>query len=75
MARVGILALLLLASTLVFGDQTVHGYYRKNGTYVQPYHRTDPNQYRFDNYSSQGNVNPYTGQASHQPNEFSTPPV
>ena len=75
MTRVGVLALLLFASTLVFGDQTVRGYYRQNGTYVQPYHRTDPNQNRYDNYSSQGNTNPYTGQRGHQPNEFSNPPV
>lgn len=66
---------LLVLSASAFADQLVHGYYRRNGTYVAPYHRTAPNQYRYDNYSSQGNVNPYTGRAGHQPNEFSTPPV
>lgn len=39
------------------------GYMRNNGTYVQPYHATNPNQTRNDNYSTRGNVNPYTGQA------------
>lgn len=39
----------------------VMGYYRKNGTYVQPHHRSNPNSSRFDNYSTKGNYNPYTG--------------
>ena len=70
-----ILALLLLFSTSAFADQTVNGYWRRDGTYVAPYHRTEPNQYRYDNFSSQGNTNPYTGRQGTQPNEFSTPPV
>jgi hypothetical protein len=51
----------------------VNGYIRKDGTYVQPYMRSSPNAYKFDNYSSQGNTNPYTGQRGYAPNEFSTP--
>ncbi|MDO9533282.1 MAG: hypothetical protein Q7O12_14305 [Deltaproteobacteria bacterium] len=43
-------------------DTTVQGYTRKDGTYVQPHHRTAPDNSRFNNYSTQGNVNPYTGQ-------------
>jgi hypothetical protein len=42
-------------------DQYVHGYYRRNGTYVHPYHRSSPNGTAIDNYSYKGNVNPYTG--------------
>lgn len=38
------------------------GYMRRNGTYVSPYHATNPNQTRNDNYSTRGNINPYTGQ-------------
>ena len=34
---------------------------RRNGTYVQPHYRTSPNRTRTDNWSSKGNVNPYTG--------------
>lgn len=56
-------------------DHYVNGYTRQNGTYVQPHHQTAPNQYRYDNYSSQGNVNPYTGQAGTQRNEYSNPPA
>ena len=39
----------------------VKGYYRKNGTYVQPHYRSDPNGSTSDNWSAKGNVNPYTG--------------
>lgn len=46
-------------------DQRVTGYTRSNGTYVQPYHRTAPDNTMYNNYSSQGNVNPYTGQTGH----------
>src|SRR3990167_8036694 len=39
----------------------VRGHYRKNGTYVSGYHRSDRNSTVTDNYSFKGNVNPYTG--------------
>lgn len=39
----------------------VKGYIKKDGTYVAPSHRKSPNSTKFDNYSTQGNVNPYTG--------------
>ena len=40
----------------------VRGYYRSNGTYVQPHYRTAPNHTNWDNFSTLGNINPYTGQ-------------
>lgn len=54
---------LVSLSTVAQADQYVNGYYRNNGTYVQPYQRTAPNNTMQDNYSTRGNVNPYTGQA------------
>ncbi len=39
----------------------VSGYTNSNGTYVQAYYRTTPNTTRNDNYSTVGNVNPYSG--------------
>lgn len=42
---------------------SVKGYYKSNGTYVQPYNRTSPNKSLFDNYSTKGNYNPYSGKA------------
>jgi len=43
-------------------DTTVQGHMRRDGTYVQPYHRSAPDHNQFNNYSTQGNINPYTGQ-------------
>lgn len=42
-------------------DVYVNGYFKKNGTYVQPHFKTAPNSSMFDNYSTKGNYNPYTG--------------
>lgn len=39
------------------------GYVTKNGTYVAPSNATNPNDTKLDNYSTKGNVNPYTGKA------------
>ena len=54
---------MLSATGSASADETVGGYVRRDGTYVQPYHRTNPDTSRTNNYSAQGNVNPYTGQA------------
>lgn len=47
----------------------VSGYSKSNGTYVQGYYRTTPNSTRNDNYSTIGNVNPYTGKSGTQPRD------
>jgi len=39
----------------------VSGYYRKDGTYVQPHYRTNPDRNPYNNYSYPGNYNPNTG--------------
>lgn len=40
----------------------VRGYYKpRTGSYVMPHYRTSPNSSRFDNWSTRGNYNPYTG--------------
>ena len=44
-------------------DVAVRGYTKDNGTYVQPHHRSSPNEYKNDNWSTSGNSNPYTGQS------------
>lgn len=49
------------------GTVSVHGYVTKNGTYVAPYHRTAPDSTKLNNWSTQGNVNPYTGQPGTKP--------
>jgi len=45
-----------------FAQQYVNGYERSNGTYVQGYYRSQPDGTVLNNYSTRGNVNPYTGQ-------------
>ena len=40
----------------------VQGYYRSNGTYVQPHERSAPDNSYNNNWSVKPNVNPYTGQ-------------
>ena len=54
---------LAFISQFTFGQSTVYvgGHYRSNGTYVQPYYRTSPNNTVYDNWSTYPNVNPYTG--------------
>lgn len=43
------------------GSHNVSGYVKKDGTYVAPSHATNPNNSKYDNWSTKGNVNPYTG--------------
>lgn len=50
-----------------FAQVSVRGYYKSNGTYVQPYQRTAPNNTVNDNYSTRGNTNPYTGEEGTKP--------
>jgi hypothetical protein len=73
-----------LLAALAFGSaasaQThVRGYTRSDGTYVAPHYRSSPNSTTSDNYSTRGNVNPYTGQLGTKPDtkpsygSYSTP--
>lgn len=43
-------------------DVFVRGYYRSDGTYVQPHYRSRPDGNIFNNWSTKGNLNPYTGE-------------
>jgi hypothetical protein len=52
---------LLLFSTIAIAYTHVHGYSKKNGAYVMPHYRTNPNHTKHDNWSTKGNVNPFTG--------------
>jgi hypothetical protein len=49
---------------LASADVYVHGYYRKDGTYVKPHWRSDPDGNPYNNWSFPGNVNPYTGEVA-----------
>lgn len=50
---------LMIPSLLEAGQ--VRGYYRRDGTYVQPHQRTNPDGNPYNNYGFPGNYNPNTG--------------
>lgn len=57
--------LILFFSIITFSlnaDTYVGGYHRSDGSYVEPHMRSDANETPLDNWSTKGNVNPYTGE-------------
>lgn len=62
-----VLALCIITGTLVGGPayargtSMVRGHVRSDGVYVAPHVRTNPNNTKLDNWSTQGNYNPYSG--------------
>jgi hypothetical protein len=65
----------LALSNVALADEYINGYYREDGTYVQPHYQTAPDNNLYNNYSTQGNLNPYTGQAGTvNPNQLNTAP-
>jgi hypothetical protein len=65
--RILLLTLFLIASCSLLGQTNdnhvfVRGYHRADGIYVKPHYRTAPNNTPWDNFSTIGNVNPYTGE-------------
>ncbi len=72
-----IISLLLLLSLFVLesmaasrGSVSVKGYTRKDGTYVAPHYRSAPDGNFQNNWSTKGNVNPYSG----NPGTLTAPP-
>ncbi len=66
-------ALALIFASAALADTYVKGYYKKNGTYVEPHYRSSPNSTPNDNYSTKGNINPYTGkEGTRNPTDAST---
>jgi hypothetical protein len=49
-----------------WNNTTVQGYTRKDGAYVAPHQRSMPDSSINNNWSTKGNVNPYTGGAGRQ---------
>ncbi len=62
MKKVILFAILAFSSVTAVADQYVRGHVRSDGTYVQPHYRSSPDSSTYNNYSTQGNTNPYTGQ-------------
>ena len=62
-AALAAIGLLLASPVLAQAYHYDNGYTRQDGTVVQPHYQTNPDGNRANNWSSQGNVNPFTGQA------------
>jgi hypothetical protein len=70
---------MISAVALTFGaldakgkDVRVRGYTRNDGTYA--HYRSSPDSNTWNNYSTKGNVNPYTGKEGTRDPYSSTPP-
>jgi hypothetical protein len=74
MRILAIAAVLALAGTATSAEAQVHvrGYTTRDGTYVAPHYRSSPDGTTLNNWSTRGNVNPYTGQVGTR-NPYSQP--
>lgn len=61
---IGLAAALPMAAS---ADVYVDGHYRSDGTYVPGHYRSSPDSSRLNNWSTRGNVNPYTGERGTKP--------
>ena len=51
-------------------DVHVKGYFKSNGSYVAPHYRSNPDATPYNNWSTKGNINPYTGKEGYKdPNQ------
>jgi hypothetical protein len=55
------LAVLLGSFGTANADVYVRSYFRRNGVYVTPHYRSDPDGIIWNNWSVYPNINPYTG--------------
>lgn len=62
--------LIIILSLIFFASEVdakmVNGYVKKNGTYVSPSYRTKADSSFYNNYSTKGNVNPYSGKKGYK---------
>lgn len=59
----GCLASPVFAKKASGSSHGVKGHVTKNGTYVAPHQKTNPNNTQRDNWTSKPNINPTTGKA------------
>lgn len=50
-----------VSASATAADKYVAPHVKKDGTYVEGHFKTEANKTKLDNYSTKGNVNPYTG--------------
>jgi hypothetical protein len=56
-----LLAAFINIAAFAQGSKRVRGYTKRSGTYVQSHRRTNADHTRRNNWSTKGNINPYTG--------------
>jgi len=65
-----LLSLILFSGLITFAEARsirVRGYYKpSNGCYIMPHYRTSPNRTKWDNWSTKGNINPFTGKKGYK---------
>ena len=62
-----IIVLFLISFISILNANTyVRGYYKSNGKYVKPHYRSSSNRTEKDNWSTKGNINPYTGKKGYK---------
>ena len=60
-AAIAVACALPLSEASAQGSTQRRGYVTRNGVYVPPSHQTKPDGTKANNWSTRGNVNPYTG--------------
>lgn len=62
LATITLLGMLVVPHFVEAKTTSVKGYLKpSSGKYVAPSYRSAPNKVKFDNFSSKGNYNPFTG--------------
>lgn len=62
----------LFITDSIFATQHTRGYFKQNGTYVQAHQKTDRGTNNWKDYSTKGNINPYTWSKGHKARDYST---
>ena len=60
------------SSSVNYNSTFVDSYTRSDGTFVQSHYKSMPNDTNWDNYSTKGNVNPFTGSTGHRAKDYSS---
>lgn len=71
LSSIVLVAVLILNLSIVNSAQaktiSVKGYYKKSTrSYVAPHYKTSANKTRLDNFSTKGNINPYSGKKGYK---------
>ncbi len=62
-----VFSLFMINSGTVEAATRVRGYTKKSsGTYVQPHYRSNKDTTKYNNYSTKGNTNPFTGKKGYK---------